>query len=107
MDIREVSGGVLAGPAEPVSACCVSPPHPGERLSGEGEGEDVRAVWRNAAVDEEAFSGNQGNEVGGSAAKLCVKLLVNVKKRGSAGGQHASEDSGVRGEDPVVSHGHL
>lgn len=72
MDITEP---LVSGPAEPVSACRVSPPPlAGERLSGEGEGEDVRAVWRNAAVDEEAFAGNQGKELAGSTAKLCVKL---------------------------------
>ena len=66
--IREVSGhrqqqpGLLAGG---VLSCwrwglhtaCLST---GKRLFGEGERENVRTVWRNAAVDAEAFTGNQG-----------------------------------------------
>lgn len=49
----------------------------GERLFGEGEGKDVRTVWRNATVDAEAFAGNQGKELRSYVqlpVKACVKL---------------------------------
>lgn len=63
-----------------VSACwCLCT---GEGLFGEGEGEDVRTVWRNAAVDAEAFTGNQGKERHTSTllpVKLCGKLWISVK----------------------------
>ncbi len=35
----------------------------GERFFGESERADVRAVWRNAAINAEALTGNQGNEL--------------------------------------------
>lgn len=44
----------------------------GERLFGEGERADVRAVWRNAAINAEAFPGNQGNE-------LCNTMWLLIK----------------------------
>lgn len=78
----------------------------GERLPGAGERTDVRAVWRNAAVDGEAFTGNQGN--GFNISPSSDSHLQRDESEDacvSAGGQLPQDEFRVRGEDPDGSHG--
>lgn len=75
---RPSAGPLAGGPSScrrrRLHAACLCT---GKRLFGEGEGEDVRTVWRNAAVDAEAFAGNQGK----NQRKHCSSMRPPVKLR--------------------------
>lgn len=74
-------------------------PNAGERLSGEGEGADVWAVWRDAANHAESLAGNKGNAPEHQSPDLnchLVELLMTAVFPQTANSHRRSLESEVK-----------